>query len=352
MWRTRIGLLVLLVARAASATPLDLTYDSPNESKTVSTALSASTPIRLEGRLAGTGAIDNTLTFVAGSSALSLSATWLVAPPTNRTIGVNIDLFDATNTLVASDIFIGTDGTLATSRLAATNLVAGGLYHLQFTGTAVGFGRFQIDLANGTVPPPIPAVAAAIPDVNAALFDTHSGTKTFPTKLTPGDDFRIEGKLQDDGGAIKDVFEFTTTSTTALSAGIEWIVGTLADPQRTIGVNVDIFDAVHNLIISDTFVGITDGQAFSQFALSTLPIGKYTLEFTGTTPNALGRYRIDLSTSSTAPGFAPIDDAVSVVPEPDMLALTALGMTALVVVRGRRREASPPRFSTTVTAAA
>ena len=337
MKRTWLALFAAFVLHAAAAAPIDLVYDSPRESKALGTPLSASTPVRIDGRLAGTGSIVDTLSFVAGSTALSMSAGWLLAPASNRTVGVNIDLFDSSNMLVASDTFLGSDGTLASSRLAASGLTAGASYRLEFTGTAIGFGRFHMDLADGTVVLPISVLPPVAPDVNAARFDTRIGSKSFPTTLSAGRSFVIDGAF-DGGGAIDDQFEFVVTDGT-LSAGIEWIVNTATDPVRTVGVNVDVFDSLHNLVVSDTFLGVTAGQAFSQLVATGLANGTYTLEFTGLAPNARGRYRIDLATSATAPGFRPIVDVpVLAVPEPSTLALMAwAGMALVLAGRGSRR---------------
>lgn len=51
---------------------------------------------------------------------------------------MNIDLFDASNVLVASDVFAGTLDGYAFSTLTADGLIAGASYHLVLTGTQVG----------------------------------------------------------------------------------------------------------------------------------------------------------------------------------------------------------------------
>lgn len=321
---------ILVAPLPSAAAPLTLVYDSYVETKFLTTGLDATTPIRLDGLLPDRGgaAISNQLTFRAGSSSLSLGAGWLIAPNAVRTIGVNIDIFDAqTNILVASDAFLGTAGALASSSLTASGLVTGGLYRLVMTGTAIQGGRYQIDLVDGASPPPLPSAPAVPTSTSQALFDTRVGAKTPGGSFAPGDELQIDGILTE-SGSISDDVNLTVTSST-LSAGIAWLVA--PGPLRTTGVNVDLFDANDVLVASDAFVGVTDGQAFSQFSVGSLVPGNYMLRFTG---NALdgGRYRINLTTDPDAPGFVPIplDAEPSDVPEPGSLLLLLAGVAGLV----------------------
>ena len=184
----RAGLLALISATATSAfcAAITLNYDTFVETKLVAAPLSSASPIRLDGslrNLALTGAaINNTFRFTAGSTSASLSAGWLIGPPDNRTVGFNIDIFDAGNNLVASDTFLGTSGTLASSQLTATGLIPGGLYRMIVTGTAVtALGRFQIDLVDGNVPPPVARAGSrrnAI-DKRVCLRHTHGNEKSW-----------------------------------------------------------------------------------------------------------------------------------------------------------------------------
>lgn len=326
------------LAPGALAAPFTLTYDSFIESKTIGSPLASDSPIRLDGRLrdGDIGAIQNTLSFRAGSSALSLSAGWLTQPASNRTIGVNIDLFDATtNTLVASDAFLGLDGALAKSQMTVSNLTPGAEYRMVFTGTAAEAGRYQIDLVDGASPPPFTALAVASPPADRALFDTHVGTKNFGATFSAGDRLQIDGILRDDAlGAIRNDMQIVVGSGT-LSGGVTWIVGA-GDPRRTIGVNVDLFDAADNLVLSDAFQGVTDGQAFSSFAQIGLAAGTYTLRFTGTAA-LQGRYRIDLATTALPPEFVPIADEPLTVPEPATWVLLLAGLASVGMLGNARR---------------
>lgn len=338
MTRFWLAPLVALLATTASAAPLELVYDSLRESKTTTVRVTAANPIGIEGRLDASGAILDTLDFRAGSTSLSMSAGWLLAPPTNRTVGFNIDLFDFNNNLVVSDTFLGVNGTLATSQFVATNLVAGGAYRMVVTGTGVGTGRYRIDLADGAVPPTLPAIPPVTTDPADLLFDTHVGTKAGTSRLSTGGALRVEGILQADGlHAITNTFTIRINSN-GLAGGMEWIVGTLDDPQRTVGVNLDVFDFNNVLVLSDTFVGVTGGQAFSQFVGSGLFAGDYTFVLTGTGVNDRARYRLDLVGGSTAPGFAPIVDATpAAVPEPEAALLLLLGAGIAGMLRRKKR---------------
>lgn len=195
--------------------------------------LSSSSPIHLDGslrNLALTGSpIKDTLTFRAGSASASLSAAWLIGPPSNRTVGVNIDIIDAFDNVVATDTFLGVSGDLASSQLIATGLFPGAQYRVVIIGTAVNvLGRFQIDLVDGSVPPPVPAPSAlATPTANEFVFDAHTATKSLGSFLdgsflAPDSRVQADDVIADDlNSAITNDLAFTSSS---LSAGITWIV--------------------------------------------------------------------------------------------------------------------------------
>lgn len=339
--KASLALCLGVVASEAFADPLRLTYDSFTESKTIGSPLVPGGDIRLDGRLRDASSvgglpITNTLQFTAGSTALSLSAAWLIAPADNRTVGVNIDLFDRLNNLVASDLFLGATSTAANSQLIATGLTPGASYRLVITGSALHAGRYQIDMVDGASPVPVAAPAPVTPDPNHVLFDTHVGSENFGTAFANGSRVLIDGVIADDLlGGISNDFNLVVTSNT-LSAGIEWIVRA-GDPRRTTGVNVDLFDSFATLISTDQFMGLVDGEAFSQLLATGLAPGNYTLRLTGNAPLA-GRYRIDLSSDATPPGFQAIDaNPPASVPEPGTLALFAAALVCLVV--GRRSTA-------------
>lgn len=331
--RVRLGAAMALACSASTAVmaaPPSLTYDTFLEIKGIDSPLQAGSTMRLEGKLIDTTStiISNTLFFRVGATELSVSAGWLVAPPENRTVGVNIDLFDRFHTLVASDIFQASNGSIATSRLNAGNLLAGALYELVLTGTAAQFGRYELALTAGSGGPAVGALPAATPALNQVLFDTHAGTKTFGNRLEAGGEIFIDGKMADDVlGTVSNEFEFVNTAGT-LSAGIEWIICQPGDPERTIAFNVDILDSNNVLVVSDTFQGLQGDQGFSQFVTAISP-GSYKARITGIAP--LGsRYRVHLATTDVPPGFERIGDSppVTNVPEPATWALLVVGLGA------------------------
>lgn len=243
---------------------------------------------------------------------------------------MNIDFLDFNDTIITSDIFSGVVNGLAQSQLVASGLTVGAEYKILFTGTAVQGGRYQIDLAAGVTPPAIPKTPV-VPTSNAvSLFDTLAGDKSYGA-FASGDALLIDGILGESGGIQNDaLFDFSGGT---LSAGIVWLVA--PGNQRTVGVNVDLLDSTDSVVASDIFLGVVNGQAFSNFVVNGLGAGSYRLAFTGTATQG-GRYRIDLGTNATAPGMTPILPAV---PEPESWALLLLGfaLTGWVIRRGHRQ---------------
>lgn len=85
---------------------------------------------------------------------------------------------------------------------------------------------------------------------------------------------------------------------------------------------------------SDVFGGVSNGQAFSQFAATGLTPGRYTLVTTGTSVRG-AQYQIDLSTSLTPPGIPPIGSAV---PEPATWIFMLFGFVAVVPCAGNEAQ--------------
>jgi hypothetical protein len=345
----RIALVTVLVAalvatttNASMAAPLLLHYDSFLESKAIGTPISTAVPIRMDGQLpdSTTSSIQNSLEFIAGSTSISMSAAWLTAPPELRMVGVNVDVIDLfNNTVVGTDTFLGVSNGIAASQFSISGLTAGAGYRLLISGTAAQAGRYVIDLANGPIAPAVPPVSVLTPAHDRILFDTHEGSKRTGGRLDAGDKIQIDGVLAPDAiDSVDNKFTFVVTGG-IVSAGIAWIVGMPGDPQRTVGVNVDLVDFNGNVVKTDSFFGVTDGQAYSNFVATGLTDGTYTLEFSGTAPGA-SRYRIDLATDLMAPAFRPIVDIPPTeppfaVPEPDSLAVLSFGLAAVVAARRR-----------------
>jgi hypothetical protein len=162
-----VGLLCVLAGMTASAVaaPVSISYDRFTETKTIGTPIEAGHTLRVDGGLvdASLPSITNTLFFATASMTLAVSAGWLVAPAQNRTVGVNIDVYDSSHFLVASDVFQGVTGTIAHSELNVADLIAGAPYQLVLTGTADQVGRYALALTAGAPSPVIDSLPAAAP---------------------------------------------------------------------------------------------------------------------------------------------------------------------------------------------
>ena len=99
------------------------------------------------------------MTFTVGPSisAFAGSAAWEISTATGtgpRLIGVNIDIFNSANALVASDAFAGVLAGFALSTFDA--LIGPGTYKLVATGTAVRDASLDVSLSFTGPPTPVP----------------------------------------------------------------------------------------------------------------------------------------------------------------------------------------------------
>jgi len=105
-----------------------------------------------------TGALLQTINFTVGAGVSNLTgqAVWEIDTATGtgpRLIGVNIDIFNASNVLVVSDAFAGTLGGFAISTFASA--IGPGSYHLVATGTGVRDSSLDLTLEfTNAVPEP------------------------------------------------------------------------------------------------------------------------------------------------------------------------------------------------------
>ncbi|MBA4108891.1 MAG: hypothetical protein C0487_04780 [Leptothrix sp. (in: Bacteria)] len=109
------------------------------------------------------GPLNQSITFTVGNGIGSFTgqAAWEVSTATGtapRLTGVNLDLFDASNTLIASDDFAGVLGGFAHSTLAGA--IGPGTYKLVATGTGVRDSSLDVTLS----------FAAAVPEPQAYLL--------------------------------------------------------------------------------------------------------------------------------------------------------------------------------------
>ena len=148
-----------LLPSQAGAVTQAVIFDALNASATLPTPLSAGDNLVLDTLVTTeVGALLQSITFTvgAGVNALTGFAAWQISTATGtgpRLIGVNIDLFDATDTLVVSDAFAGTLGGFAASTFDSA--IGPGTYKLVATGTGVRDSSLDLSLEfTGAVPEP------------------------------------------------------------------------------------------------------------------------------------------------------------------------------------------------------
>ena len=92
--------------------------------------------------------IRDTVVFRAGLTGLTVNASWVILTATSpfRIIGVNVDLLDASDTLVETDTFLGILGGVAHSTLTVDGLTPGAVYRLVFTGSLVTGGSYTMTI--------------------------------------------------------------------------------------------------------------------------------------------------------------------------------------------------------------
>lgn len=139
------------VAHEAAAVTQAVTFNSLNTTASLLNPLQAGDNLRLDTLVtSGPGPLSQTITFILGSSvgALTGAASWEVNTATGtgpRLIGVNIDIFDASNTLVVSDTFEGVLATFAHSSFLSA--IGPGTYRMVATGTGVRDSSLDVSLS-------------------------------------------------------------------------------------------------------------------------------------------------------------------------------------------------------------
>ena len=141
--RIAMGVLAFCaVVPYASATTQPVTFNRLIASATVGVPLAVGDTLFLDTLVtAEIGALSQEITFTVGPNVGSFvgEAAWEISTAAGlgpRLGGVNIDLFDAGNTLIASDTFLGTLGGFALSTFPQT-AIGPGTYKLIATGTGV-----------------------------------------------------------------------------------------------------------------------------------------------------------------------------------------------------------------------
>jgi hypothetical protein len=145
------------LAPAAQAATQVVTFNVLNAAATLPTPLQAGDSLRLDTLVTTqTGSLiqDVTFTLAPGVDSFTGRAAWEIstaAGPGPRLVGVNIDIFDAANVLVASDAFAGTLAGFALSNFAGA--IGPGTYRLHATGTGVRESSLDVTLSFLTAVP-------------------------------------------------------------------------------------------------------------------------------------------------------------------------------------------------------
>lgn len=156
--------LALIAAPHAQATTQAVSLNVLNATVTLPTPFLAGDNLRLDTLVTSqTGSLLQTLNFTVGAGVGSFSgqAAWEVGTATGtgpRLVGVNIDLFNASNVLIASDSGVLVSNGFATSTFAST-VLGPGAYHLVATGTGVRDSSLDVTLSFATAVPEPGSVA-------------------------------------------------------------------------------------------------------------------------------------------------------------------------------------------------
>ena len=254
------------------------------------------------------------------------SAAWEITTATGsgpRLTGVNLDIFDASNTLVASDSFADVSGGFAISTFSSA--VAPGAYRLVATGTGVRASSLDVSLSFTGTPLPVPTVPAASLTVGVRT-DVLQSSSTRSTPLWAGNTvFLGPLVLSGETGPLEQRIKFTAGADVGSFTGnAAWEISAASGTgPRLIGVNIALFDASDRLVASDSFDGTLGGFTTSTLSGALAP-GNYTLVATGT---AVRDASVNVSLSFVA----------GPVPEPQTWALLAAGL----VVGSSRHPARP-----------
>lgn len=159
-------ILATTTAQLAHATTQAVQFNVLNASATLPTPFAAGDNLRLDTLVTTqVGALLQAITFTVATGVNSLTgeAAWEINTATGtgpRLVGVNLDIFDAANALVASDSFQGTLGGFAVSTFASA--IGPGTYRLVATGTGVRDSSLDVTLSFATSAVPAPATWALL----------------------------------------------------------------------------------------------------------------------------------------------------------------------------------------------
>ena len=156
-------------------------------------------------------------------------------------------------------------------------------------------------------------------------FNVLNASATLPNPLLGGDNLHLNTYVSTEVGALLQTITFTLgADVTSLTGQAVWEIGTATGTgPRLIGVNIDIFNAATNVLVtSDTFAGTLGGFAVSTFASAIGP-GTYRMVATGT---GVRDSSLDVTLSF-----------VGAVPEPGTYAMMLAGVGLIGLLARRRR---------------
>lgn len=319
--RTRIACLSFVAALScnwAEASTRLVSLNSLTSSTTLATPFSGNESLLVNTLVtAEAGALGNSVFFNVGAGVTSFTgaAAWEIGTAAGldpRLIGVNIDIFDASNALVASDSFNGASNGFAVSSF--TGLIAPGAYRAVITGTGVRTSSIDLSLTFAGTPSSQPSPAPS---------GVLQQSSTLAAPMGAGETVLIDNTVIGRTGPLRQAVTFTAgAGVTGFTSNAAWEVTSAAGfGPRLIGVNIDLLDAANNVLFSDTFGSVTGEFALSSFAGSLSP-GTYTLVATGT---AVREVMLDVSLTLTG-------ERVAAVPEASSAALMLAGLCALAWV--------------------
>jgi hypothetical protein len=140
----------------ALATTQPVFFNVLNATSTLTTPFASGDTLRLDTLVTQEfGALDKSITFTvaAGVTEFFGRAAWEISTPQGpgpRLVGVNIDLLDASDSVVASDTFEGVIGGFAVSSIAGA--ITPGVYTMRATGN--GVRESSLDATISLVPEP------------------------------------------------------------------------------------------------------------------------------------------------------------------------------------------------------